>query len=62
MRLQKDVAFLWTIDDGGQVRDSACFHRGEVLDRCIARGTFTSATLACGDPVPASGTCPPAKP
>jgi hypothetical protein len=62
MRLQKDVAFLWTIDDGGQARDSACFHRGEVLDRCIARGTFTSATLACGDPVPASGTCPPAKP
>lgn len=57
LRLQPDVAFFWAIDDRGGVRDSGCFHRGETQDRCIARGTFTSAALACGDPAPAMGSC-----
>jgi hypothetical protein len=62
VRLQKDVAYLWAIDDRGRVKDSACFRRGEGLDRCIARGTFTSATLACGDPAAAADGCPEAHP
>jgi calcineurin-like phosphoesterase family protein len=62
LRLQKDTAFFWTIDERGAVKDSACFHRGEVVDRCITSGTFTTATVTCGDVVPASGNCPAPKP
>ncbi|HEV7499258.1 MAG TPA: metallophosphoesterase [Vicinamibacteria bacterium] len=58
MRLQPDTAFFWAIDDTGHVRDSGCLHRGEAVDRCIARGTFTSATLACGEPARGEGSCP----
>ena len=58
MRLQPDVAFFWAVDDRGQVRDSGCLHRGEAIDRCIARGTFTSATLGCGEPATGEGSCP----
>jgi hypothetical protein len=58
LRLTADTAFFWAIDHGGKVRDSACFRKGEVLDRCLARGTFTSATLVCGDPAPADASCP----
>jgi Calcineurin-like phosphoesterase len=54
MRVQSDVAFFWAIDDRGGVKDSACVRRGEVVDRCIASGTFDSAALACGEP-PATG-------
>jgi hypothetical protein len=62
MRLLKDTAFFFAVDDRGGVRDSGCFHKGEAVDRCIASGTFTSATLSCGDVVPASGACPALKP
>ena len=47
---QTDVAFFWAIDDRGQVRDSGCLRKGETADRCIAQGTYESATLACGEP------------
>ena len=57
MRLLPEVAFFWAIDDRGQVRDSGCFHKGETIDRCIARGTSTSGTLACGQPATADATC-----
>jgi len=62
MRVQTDVAFFWAIDDRGQVRDSGCIRRGEIADRCIARGTFKSETVACGEPPSAAGTCAPLVP
>jgi len=58
LRLTADTAFFWAVDDHLRVRDSGCFRKGEVLDRCIARGTFSSATLSCGDPAPADASCP----
>jgi len=57
-RLTADTAFFWAIDIGGRVRDSGCFRKGEVLDRCIARGTYSSDVLACGDVAPADASCP----
>jgi hypothetical protein len=57
LRLQPDVAFFWAVDDRGQVKDSGCFRRGEAIDRCIAQGTFTTATVTCGEPPPDGGTC-----
>jgi hypothetical protein len=62
MRLQKDVAFFWAVDDGGHARDSGCLRRGETLDRCIAQGTYTSATLVCGEPAAGEGSCPAPRP
>jgi hypothetical protein len=62
MRLQTDVAFFWAIDDRGQVRDSGCIRRGETVDRCIAKGTFESDTLACGEPQSTDVACAPLLP
>jgi hypothetical protein len=62
MRLKADVAFFWAIDDRGQVRDSGCVRKGETADRCIAQGTFDSATLACGEPAKADVSCPAPRP
>jgi calcineurin-like phosphoesterase family protein len=62
LRLQPDVAFFWAIDDRGQVKDSGCFRQGDAVDRCIAQGTFKSATLACGEPPPDGGKCPATAP
>jgi calcineurin-like phosphoesterase family protein len=62
MRVQPEVAFFWAIDDRGQVRDSGCFRHDDALDRCIAQGTFKSATLTCGNPPSSDGTCPPLAP
>jgi hypothetical protein len=58
LRLTADTAFFWAVDDHGRVRDAGCFRKGEALDRCIARGTYTSDTLACGDVAPADAACP----
>ncbi|HUG54139.1 MAG TPA: metallophosphoesterase [Vicinamibacteria bacterium] len=58
LRLRPEAAYVWAIDDRGKVRDSGCFVKGEPVDRCIARGTFSSAVLACGDPAPAADDCP----
>jgi hypothetical protein len=62
LRLQPDVAFFWAIDDRGQVKDSGCFRREDPIDRCIAQGTFKSATLACGEPPSSAGACAPLVP
>jgi hypothetical protein len=62
MRMQPDVAFFWAVDDSGQVRDSGCLRRGETVDRCIARGTYTSETIACGEPPSSAGACAPLAP
>lgn len=57
MRLQQEVAFFFAIDDRGRVRDSGCIRRGETVDRCIAKGTFKSDTLACGEPQSTDRAC-----
>jgi len=62
MRMQPDVAFFWAVDDRGQVRDSGCLRRGETVDRCIARGTYKSEAIACGEPPSSAGACAPLVP
>ena len=62
MRIQPEIAFFWAIDDHGQVRDSGCMRKGETADRCIAQGTYRSATLACGEPAVPDLTCPAPRP
>jgi hypothetical protein len=62
MRMQPGVAFFWAVDDSGQVRDSGCLRRGETVDRCIARGTYKSETIACGEPPSSAGACAPLVP
>lgn len=57
MRLRRDQAFFWAIDEQGRVRDSGCFTRGEDVDRCIAAGRYEDADLTCGAPAPPTG-CP----
>ena len=57
MRVRRDEAFFWAIDDRGQVRDSGCFKRGQNVDRCISSGSFDTDALVCGGAAATAG-CP----
>jgi hypothetical protein len=49
LRLQKETAFFWTIDDRGRVRDSGCFKKGDTIDGTVD-ADYKAAQLVCGPP------------
>jgi hypothetical protein len=63
LRLRRDTAYFWVIDEGGRVHDSGCFAKGDPVDHCIASGGYDSEALECGGAAPAApGTCPAPRP